>query len=140
MRCFKPCKPSTKTNIFWKISGNEIISSHRVLVTSVTRPSLQVSVSHIGMEPVRLLCGASNHVSLPPRQIFSGRFPEMKSFPVRVLVTSVTRPSLQSKKDKEVTETCEKTKEAAEAVEQGAKEVRETCKFMRDTVETTAER
>ncbi|KAF3457613.1 hypothetical protein FNV43_RR02271 [Rhamnella rubrinervis] len=58
----------------------------------------------------------------------------------RVLVTSATRPSLQSKKDKEVTETCEKTKEAAEAVEQGAKEVRETCEFMRDTVETTAEK
>lgn len=47
---------------------------------------------------------------------------------------------MQSKKDKEEADATERTKEAADAVKDGAKEVRKTCEFMRDTVETSSQK
>ncbi|KAL4643774.1 hypothetical protein ACB092_02G116300 [Castanea dentata] len=67
-----------------------------------------------------------------------------KSFPTevgtsrRVFVTAAPRP-LQSKKDEESVNASVKTKEAAEAVTEGAKEVRKTCEFVTDTARSTAE-
>ncbi|KAM1104519.1 hypothetical protein ACFX15_012529 [Malus domestica] len=61
----------------------------------------------------------------------------MTSLSTRGFVIVPTRP-MQSKKEDDEADACAKTKEAADAVKDGAKEVRQTCEFMRDTVETTA--
>ncbi|KAK9931376.1 hypothetical protein M0R45_018652 [Rubus argutus] len=71
--------------------------------------------------------------SFPPKTIHD-QLGAVTSRGTRMLVTSATRP-LQSKKEDDA---AEKTKEAADAVKDGAREVRRTCEFMRDTVETTA--